>query len=190
MKLSYSLKSHLNKFFYLYIGAFILIPLVTFLTLNFKNKPKSYETYAVFVEADVDSQGLKKHLQELLPEDLKITVHSAKQGERSFASIYDAESSVSDLIIVTESLAKTFEQTPFVRLEETSYHNENNLRLYDREYGLPIKNNESNYYSNYITYGEENYYLFIRENSVHSLGIKNDGKTNQNQRVLEDIYHV
>lgn len=190
MKISYPLKSHLNKFFYLYIGAIILVPLMTFLTLNLKNKPKNYETYAVFVEADVDSQKLKKHLQELLPEDLKISVHSAKQGERSFASIYDAESSVSDLIIVTESLAKTFEKTPFVRLEETSYHNENNLSLYDREYGLPVKNNNVSYYSDYITYSDENYYLFIRESSVHSLGITVDGKTNQNQRVLEDIYHV
>lgn len=190
MKISYSLKSHLNKFFYLYIGAVILVPLMTFLTLNFKNKPKSYETYAVFIEADVNSQKLKQHLQELLPEDLKITVHSAKQGERSFASIYDAESSVSDLIIVTESLAKTFEKTPFVRLEETTYHSDNNLSLYDREYGLPIKNNNLCYYKDYITYSDENYYLFIRENSVHSLGIKADGKTTQNQRVLEDIYHV
>ena len=122
--------------------------------------------------------------------DLKISIHSAKRNERNFGSIYDAESSVSDLIIITESFAKTFELTPFVRLEETSYHSQDNLCLYEREYGLPIKNSGVSYYSDYITYLDEDYYLFIKDKSVHSLGIKEEGKTSQNQRVLEDIFHV
>lgn len=190
MKIKYPFKSHLFKHLYLYIAAAFLVPLTTFLVLNLKNKPKDYQTYAVFIEADVDSQKLKNHLQELLPEDLKISIHSAKRNERNFGSIYDAESSVSDLIIITESFAKTFELTPFVRLEETSYHSQDNLCLYEREYGLPIKNSSVSCYSDYITYLDENYYLFIKDKSVHSLGIKEEGKTNQNQRVLEDIFHV
>ena len=77
-----------------------------------------------------------------------------------------------------------------MRLEETSYHSQDNLCLFEREYGLPIKNSSVSYYSDYITYLDEDYYLFIKDKSVHSLGIKEEGKTSQNQRVLEDIFHV
>lgn len=190
MKIRYPLKSHVAHNIFIYIITIVFIPFIVFLSFSFKNKPKAKEKFSIFVEAEVDKKKLKSHLEELLPEDLVINVYTVTRDERSFSSLYSAYSSNSDLIIVTESFAKTFELTPYVRLEETIYHSENNLSLYEREYGLPIKNNNIDYYSDYITYGDDNYYLFMRETSVHTLDIIDKGQTNQIHRVLEDIYHV
>lgn len=183
MKIRFSFKNHLSHSFFFYLIALVAVPLVCSYSIQIKTRPKDYERFSFFSEATlINENSLNNQLLEVLPEDLLIELYDMDRSDRTFKTYLSSYGLNSDICLLSETTLAEFETIPFLDLKETVWESEDNYVISNLSVGVLI-NKET--LSSLFNFKNEKYYLCVIKTSVHLKGLKQDGQTDQVNRVLE-----
>ena len=189
MKTKYDFKAHIINNLLVYLFVLLLMPTISYFIIEAKTSPKSHEKFIVFIAEDLNNEhDLKSELKELFKSDISIKVESHKTSENLFQTYVDTYGHISDILIFPKSYLDTIDNFTYRNFEiDNSYYSDTNYIKYEKHFGLDINNS---LLLDYISCSkEESYYLLIGPNSVHTLDIFDDGKTNQISRFLNKYYN-
>lgn len=186
MKIKFPFKNHISHGFFAYLAIIILVPLLCSYSIHLKTRPKDYERFTFFSEALFVNDGEFKDLMfEVIPEDLLIDLYEMERSDRLFNTYLSSYGFSSDICLLSETTLSNFKTIPFLDLSGTSLEKENNYVIDGHEIGVLYHTKEDEKPDDLFTFAEDNYYLCIIKDSVHLLGLGQEGKTNQVSRVME-----
>lgn len=192
MKIKYPFKYYLRNYFIYYVIALVATPLICTYAVRFKTQPKDTQKYSIFIGADVkDQSGLKKYVNSVLVDDLEIRTYHAMENESIFGQLLSANGRMSDILILSKTKADSLTVSALVDLSNSiSLPLDNAYEVEGKKYGINIKVDDNLLFNNYVNYLDDDYYIFINPESVHTLDILDNGKTNQTYTLLKELYHL
>lgn len=192
MKIKYPFKYYLRNYFIYYVIALVATPLICTYAVRVKTQPKDIQKYSIFIGADVkDQNGLKKYVNSVLVDDLEIRTYHAMENESIFGQLLSANGRMSDILILSKTKADSLTVSALVDLSNSiSLPLDNAYEVEGKKYGINIKVNDNLLFNNYVNYLDDDYYIFINPESVHTLDILDNGKTNQTYTLLKELYHL
>lgn len=192
MNFKYSFKRFFSFRYYIYLVATFLSIVAICLIINFASKPTKEQSYLVFIANEPSNTkvvNLENKIKELSSYQIKeIDIRVINPKSNMFNNVYYTVGVNADLMILPKSViyeldTQFYLDLPNEYISETNYKTSNGVAR-----GIRIKDNEKSYYSDYITYGDEEYYLFMNKSSCHLLPYKNDATTNVTSLLLKDIF--
>lgn len=192
MKNNFSYKNHFVHNFFFYIGASLIAGSALSYGINMRLAPKDFEKFSIFIAANnVEMKSLKDHVSEVLGDSIiELNVYRSFPNGVAYDATYSHQGWHSDLLILPEERVYDQDVVSFVSLP-SEYQTTNSYKAGDKVVGIEMFNGTSGYWSDYISYEEKNYYLFINPDSVHLNGINEmQGKTDLVSKLLRDITNV
>lgn len=188
MKIKFPFKNHLNHRLPLYLIALFVVPIVVSSVIILRTNPSKTERYSLFVGAYLDPNGsLKSRIKNYLASynDKDISIFASDYSDPNFAIHYTSKGLTSDLLILSTTELNNLDKSIYSVLDENNeFYSNTNFIEDEKHYGINI----NNHLSNEIRYNEnEAYYLCVRNDSVHSFGFNEEGKTNQTYTLIKSI---
>ncbi len=183
MKTKFNFKAHVLNKLLTYVFLLIVIPILSCYLVDTKTAPKKHEKFSLFVAAELKEKfTLKEELEELFPEDLLVKVESYTPNESMFNTFVDTYGATSDVLIFPKSYLEDIEYFPYKKFNVgDKYYSDSNFIKFDFHFGLLISDSNLKDYINFL---DEDYYLMIGPNSVHTLNIFEEGNTDQIDRFI------
>ena len=192
MKNNFSLKNHFMHNFFFYIGASLIAGASLSYGINMRLAAKDYEKFSIFiVSEDLKMKDFKDDVQEVLGESIiELNVYRNTPNSIAYDATYRTQGWSSDIMILPKERVYDEDVISYLDLPE-EYQTENSYKVGDKVVGLEMYNGVTGHLTNYITYDESEYYLFINPDSVHLNGINDkQGKTDSVNKVLRWMINV
>ncbi len=161
-------------------------------------RDKENETLFIFVATnDIDNENFYKYINSIKDPYLKkVTYRYVKNDAIDFEQIYNTTLlSWCDIVILPESKIVTNKLDYFISIDlndASKYFNNQAYYVYNgKNYGIKIYDNASKNgkLTSYLDYGNEDYYIFLRANSLHMGDLNNAnyyGGINFIKKIYED----
>ena len=186
MKTRFSLKNHLSHSFLIYIGAIGLTIFTCSYSILLKTRPKDYQRFSFFIEGEYVKSGLfKEKMLTTLPEDLVVDLYNIEASDRLFNLYFSSYGLNSDICLLSKTTLDTFKTIEFLNLKNTSWDKEDNYIFSDYSIGVKCHSKDGEELNDLFTFNNDDYYLLVLKNSVHTKGLSDKGKTDQVNRILE-----
>lgn len=188
MIIKFPFKNHLNHRLPIYLISLVVVPIVVSSLVILRTNPKKTERYSLFVGAYLDPNGsLKNKIKTYLAQynDKDISIFASDYSDPNFSIHYTSKGLTSDLLILSNTELNNLDKSIYsVLSEDNEFYSNTNYVENEKHYGIDI----NNHLNEEIRYNEgETYYLCVRNDSVHSYGFNDSGKTNQTYTLIKSI---
>lgn len=188
-----SFATHLKKYFYVYIIAFVAVASLFPVAINFRTKLDQSEKFQFFISINkVKKATLKTDLTNKLGGKIKeYVIDAIDVSSPSYYQVFEARGLSADLIIYSEDQLKNMNDVRASYYLEipSKYQKETDYIRSEKHFALLMKNDAVSYLTKYITYPTGNYYLCIGKNSPHLIGLTSTSKTDIISMLLDSFIY-
>lgn len=187
---SFSSKKIIGRFWYLFLLLALASSLAASLGVTFKTNPTKEQKFSFFFalsEDKVNSALLETSMRKVAPSLKKVTITSSSPDSSMYSSFLSTYATNADLQFfprsaLTEDLLKNFLELPQSYKESINFFDAAGVAK-----GYEVKGGQRKLLADYITWGEEDYFLFILKSSSHISPFVEGRATNYVQEFLSEV---
>ena len=192
MKKAFSLKNYIQKYITIYLVSIVAVSLLSIWVIDFKNKPKRYETFGVFYSSlQINTNKSTSFVKKLSLDSIKeVKSYKYRYENMNFWDYFSANGlSNSDVFFLNKDAVDNLKETNNCISIASVYAN-TSLEMYN-EISYKVFNSEAqsgplkSFMDGEIT---EDYFVCINKNSPH-IGLNNNGKTDNASIFLEVLFN-